>query len=124
MDVGAGGGACVVVFVVCAVTRNHGEAHDPFSLTVKSEEVIFALPSVTAGVQLRKMELEGFCDDKSNSRIGSHRRELFKKCDKEADSIHLSAIERLRPGAWEGKGSVLFKGQTTESSTMLQRVDR
>lgn len=56
--------ATKAVFVVCAVTGNHVEAQDPYlPLTIKSKEARKAVRSMATEAQLRKRDMEVFCDN-------------------------------------------------------------
>ena len=49
--------------VFYAVTRNHVEVHELCSCCAKGKEGSFAVVSMTTFSQLRKRDIEGFCDN-------------------------------------------------------------
>lgn len=90
---------------------------------------------MTADAQMRKKDMEDFCDNpylysnlpsththtnKGNSNILNRKpwKRTRKNCDKNASIVLHNRW--LPAGVWQRNNSVLFKGKTTESLTMVQ----
>ena len=69
-------GSGEAVFVVYAVTRNHTAV---FPLAVKSKEDTFAVILITADSQLRKRDMEGFCDNPFSFKKKQSEQEAIKR---------------------------------------------
>lgn len=100
-------------------------------MTINSKEETLAVRLMTADAQLRKWDTEGFCGNpyptpqRSDSLDRKLSKRTLKKCDKDAEVHAASSLPLMASGRGaEGKDSVLFKGQGTENTTMLQGVYR
>lgn len=72
-------------------------------MTVKNEEATFAVESMTASAQLRKRNMEGFCDlpspplsnhpQKSNSLTNEPLERTLKSCDKNTEVQLLVGVQ-------------------------------
>lgn len=86
------------------------------SLTVKSKEAVFGLVFMTADSQLRKKDIEGFCDNRYTTPQQTKCNSLDKKLSMRILRIVINMLKcsslQLMGADWgmDGEGLIFFKG--------------